>query len=119
MFSRYYDTAHFPMIDLIEPFKILDDYNRGVSRHRFDSIDDEGIKIELPGVKLSDIDVTVYDRTLKVTGKSRRGTDFNYSYSLKSTVDESAITAKLQDGLLEISLPKKSDHVPRKILVAS
>ncbi|MBM3194342.1 MAG: hypothetical protein FJZ60_01100 [Chlamydiae bacterium] len=82
MFSRYYDTAHFPMIDLIEPFKILDDYNRGVSRHRFDSIDDEGIKIELPGVKLSDIDVTVYDRTLKVTGKSRRGTDFNYSYSL-------------------------------------
>ncbi|MBM3194341.1 MAG: hypothetical protein FJZ60_01095 [Chlamydiae bacterium] len=29
------------------------------------------------------------------------------------------MTAKLQDGLLEISLPKKSDHVPRKILVAS
>lgn len=119
MFSRYYDTARFPMIDFIEPFRLFEDYNKSVTRHRHDSIDDEGIKIELPGVKASDIDVTVDGRSLKVVGKSRLGADFSYSYSLKSTVDESAITAKLQDGLLEISLPKKSEHVPRKIVIAS
>jgi HSP20 family molecular chaperone IbpA len=106
------------MFDLFEPFKLLSDYDqRSFTRHRTDTIDEEGIKIELPGVKPSEVDVAVDGRTLRITGKSRHGVDFSYAYTLKSTVDDAAITAKLEDGLLSITLPKKEEHTPRKIVV--
>lgn len=119
MLTRYYDTMRSPMFDLFEPFKLLSDIDRSAYRHRNDTIDEEGVKIELPGVKPSDVDVTVDGRTLKVTGKSRHGTEFSYAYTLKSTVDDASIAAKLEDGLLTITLPKKEEHVPRKITVTS
>lgn len=119
MLVRYNDTMRAPMFDLFDPFKIFGDYDRSVSRLRSDTIDVEGVKIELPGVKASDVDVAIDGRTLKVTGKSRHGTEFSYVYTLKSTVDESGITAKLVDGLLTISLPKKVEHSARKITVTT
>ena len=118
MLTKYYDTMRTPSFDLLDPFKIFGDIERTAVRHRADSIDDEGIKVELPGVKASDVDVTVEGRTLKISGKSRRGSEFSYSYVLKSTVDDSLITAKLEDGLLCVSLPKKKDSEARKIPIA-
>jgi len=119
MLVRYNDTMRIPTFDLLDTFRIFGDFDRRTSRHRNDTIDEEGVKIELPGVKASDVDVSVDGRTLKVTGKSRRGVEFSYSYTLKSIVDDAAITAKLEDGLLTISLPKKEEHVPRKISIVS
>ena len=119
MLTRYYDTMRTPTFDLLDPFKIFVDHERSLYRHKADTIDDEGVKIELPGVKPSDVEVAVEGRTLKITGKSRHGTDFSYSYTLKSTVDDSSITAKLEDGLLSITLPKRQDSQPRKIAVTS
>jgi len=107
------------MFDLFDPFRFRGDYDQNFSKHRNDTIDDEGVKIELPGVKASDVDVTVEGRTLKVTGKSRHGAEFSYAYSLKSIVDEISITAKFVDGLLSISLPKKVDQTARKITVTT
>jgi len=105
--------------DSWDPFKIFADFDRGVSRYRNDTIDDEGVKIELPGVKAGDVEVTVDGRTLKVTGKSRHGAEFSYAYTLKSTVDDTAVAAKLVDGLLTISLPKKTEHATKKITVTT
>jgi len=119
MLTRYYDTMRTPTLDLFDPFKIFADFERPLQRHRSDTIDDEGIKIEMPGVKPSDVDVTVEGRTLKVSGKSRHGVDFSYAYTLKSLVDETAVTAKLEDGLLSIVLPKKQEAQSRKIPVTS
>lgn len=119
MLTRYYDTVRTPMFDLFESFKFLDDYDKTAYRRRNDTIDEDGVKIELPGVKASDVDVAVDGRILKITGKSRHGVEFNYAYTLKSTVDDSAIAASLVDGLLTISLPKKEEHAPRKITVTS
>jgi len=119
MLVRYNDTMRTPMFDLLDSFKLFGDYERNASRYRNDTIDEEGVKIELPGIKASDVDVTVDGRSLKVTGKSRHGTEFSYLYTLKSTVDETAITARLVDGLLTISLPKKEEHSARKITVTT
>jgi HSP20 family molecular chaperone IbpA len=58
-------------------------------------------------------------RTLKVSGKSRHGKEFSYTYTLRSTVDDSAIAASFQDGLLEISLPKKQETTVRKIPISA
>lgn len=119
MLVRHNDTMRIPTFDLLDPFKFFSDFERSTARHRNDTIDEEGVKIELPGVKASDVDVTVEGRTLKVTGKSRHGTEFSYAYTLKSTVDEAGIAAQLTDGLLSISLPKKEDHAARKITVTT
>jgi len=107
MLSRYYNTVQSPVFSLFDTLKVFDELdNRHLSR-RLDSIDEDGIKIELPGTKSSDLDISVEGRTLKVTGKSRHGKEFNYVYTLKSTIDAEGITAKFQDGLLEVLLPKK------------
>ena len=97
MLTRYYDTLRSPSFDVLDPFNIFGfgDLERSTHRHRADTIDDEGIKIELPGVSSSDVEVTVDEKTLRITGKSRHGNEFSYAYTLKSTVDESAIVANL------------------------
>lgn len=119
MLVRYNDTMRVPTFDLLDPFRFFSDLDRSASRHRHDTIDEEGVKIELPGVKASDVDVTVEGRTLKVIGKSRHGTEFSYLYTLKSSVDDAGITARLTDGLLTISLPKKEEHSARKITITT
>jgi HSP20 family molecular chaperone IbpA len=119
MLTRYYDTTRTPMIDLFDPFKVFNDFETTSLRHRADTIDEEGIKIELPGVKAADVDVTVEGRILKVSGKSRHGKEFSYSYSLKSAVDDSGISAKIEDGLLSIALPKKKESFARKIHIST
>lgn len=117
MLSRYYDTMRSPMFDVFDTFKLLNDVNLS---SRYDTIDEEGIKIEMPGVKPSDVEITVEGRYLKVSGKSRHGKEFSYHYSLKSSTDSDAIVAKLQDGLLDIKLPKKqSETSVRKIEIQS
>ena len=93
MLVRYNDTMRTSMFDLLDSFKFFNDYERNVSRYRNDTIDEEGVKIELPGIKVSDVDVVVDGRSLKITGKSRHGTEFSYLYTLKSTVDETATAA--------------------------
>lgn len=99
------------MFDIFETFKLLNDID---TPQRNDTIDEDGIKIEMPGVKSSDVKVTVEGRYLKVVGKSRHGREFNYHYSLKSNTDSDAIVAKLQDGLLDIKLPKKQSETSVK-----
>lgn len=119
MLTKHYDTMRTHSFDLFDPFKLFGDFDRTTSYHRLDSIDEEGIKIELPGVKPSDVDVSVDGRTLKIVGKSRHGKDFHYAYTLKSTVDESLISAKLEDGLLSVALPKKQNSQARKIPIVT
>lgn len=120
MLTRYYDTMRAPtLVDFFEPFRFLNETEGTYRYHRADTIDDEGIKIELPGVKAEDIDVTIEGRTLKVTGKSRHGREFSYAYTLKPTIDDAVISAKLQDGLLSVTLPKKPEVEPRKIVVTT
>lgn len=117
MLSRYYDTMRSPVFDIFDTLKLLNDVD---PVHRCDTIDEEGIKIEMPGVKPSDLTITVEGRYLKVSGKSRHGKEFNYHYSLKPNTDSDAIVAKLQDGLLDIKLPKKqSETSVRKIEIQS
>lgn len=114
MLTRYYDGFRFPTLDVFDTLGLLSDAS---VRSRTDTIDEEGIKVEMPGVKPDDLEVTIDGRTLKVAGKSRHGKEFTHTYTLRSAVDEANITAQLRDGLLEIRLPKKSESKARKISV--
>jgi len=114
---KYYDSIRPSVFDL-DLFRMFGDIESSSLKHNHDMIDEEGIKIELPGVKPEDVDVSINGRTLKVTGKSRHGKEFSYVYTLKNSTDSEKIKAKFINGLLEILLPKRaSDECVKKIVI--
>ena len=120
MLFRYYDSMRPSVfdLDLFKAFGDIESSSLNSLKHRHDTIDDEGIKIELPGVKPEDVDVSVEGKALKVTGKSRHGKEFRYVYTLKNSTDSAKIKAKFINGLLEILLPKRvTDECVKKIVI--
>lgn len=95
--------------------------------------DDQGYTIELtvPGFKKEDIKVEIEDDILNVTAEKESSihdevihqelADKRFrSYSLPDGINQNKITAKLEDGLLKISIPKKENaaHVKSTVKVA-
>jgi HSP20 family protein len=77
------------------------------------------IRAELPGVKQEDVDITVHDRVLTISGqrreemeterggyhvKERRRGAFSRSVMLPQDVDEDRIRARYEDGILEVTV---------------
>jgi HSP20 family protein len=77
------------------------------------------VRVELPGVKLEDVDITVHDRVLTVSGerkveeeqerggyyvRERRQGAFRRSMTLPEGVDEESIRARFEDGVLEVTI---------------
>ena len=85
--------------------------------------------IDLPGVKASDLEVTVHEGQLCISGsrksKSRDGTvtkraRFSRSFPLDETsIELSQMKANLADGVLEITVPKRPKPKPIKIAVTT
>lgn len=90
------------------------------------------IHAEMPGVDGDDIDVRVENGILHLQGQRKREEAiedqnayrlerlygaFSRSFSLPTTVDSSKISAKLQDGILEVRLPKAEEAKPKKVQV--
>ena len=87
------------------------------------------IRAEMPGVDKKDIDVTLKDRELEIKGslngnapdeKSLKYSEFRlYDYYRKfkvgDDINNTALTAKLENGLLTLTLPKSEEVKPRKI----
>lgn len=86
--------------------------------------DDDEIEItaELAGVKRDDIDITVNEGVLTISGEKRSQRDddgtgyrersygrFERSITLPSNVDEEEISADFEDGVLTITLPKSEE----------
>lgn len=95
--------------------------------------DDLMIKAELPGVKPEDVDVTVQDGVLTVSGvrkaeeevehggyylRERRHGSFSRSMTLPEGVDEENIRARFEDGVLEITIDGAAAvREPRRIQI--
>lgn len=92
--------------------------------------DDDRIEItaELPGVKEEDIDLTVEDGVLRLTGEKKSSREdsqsgyrersygrFERRITLPSNVDEEKIEADFRDGVLTVTLPKAEKERGRKI----
>ena len=85
--------------------------------------------LEIPGVKKENVELQLEKKTLTITGKlvpSKHNTaiqseyregNFERSFSLSEGIDKTEITAELQDGLLEVTLPKKPEAEPVQITV--
>lgn len=87
-----------------------------------DVLEEDGnlvIKAELPGVKQEDVDITVHDRVLTISGQRREETEterggyhvrerrrgaFSRSLMLPQDVDEDRIRARYENGVLEVTV---------------
>jgi HSP20 family protein len=94
------------------------------------------VEAELPGFKKDDVDITLENQTLTISAQrdeqsksgeekkgelllhERRYRRFLRSFTLPPTVDEQTVNAKLNDGVLTISLNKREESKPRKISVS-
>jgi HSP20 family protein len=83
------------------------------------------VKAEVPGVRKEDIHVAVEDNQISITAEVKREKDEkkgetalrseryygmqSRSFTLMHDVDQGKAEAKYQDGILELTLPKKSN----------
>jgi HSP20 family protein len=90
------------------------------------------VEIELPGVQRDDIDVQLSDRQLTVSGevkekeragvvrrRSRRTGRFEYSVTLPADVDAGNVSARLDNGVLSVRVPKAEQAKPRRIEITT
>ena len=92
------------------------------------------VEAELPGFRKEDVDVTLENQTLTIQAqrreekkeegkkgewllRERRYNQFLRSFTLPPTVSDQKVDAKLNDGLLTITLDKREETKPRKIQV--
>jgi HSP20 family protein len=88
------------------------------------------ILIDLPGVTLSNLDISVEDQTLTVKAARRAEVpegfqtrrherygqvDYVRTFNLGKTIEVDGIGAGFTDGVLKISLPKSEKGMPRRI----
>jgi HSP20 family protein len=133
-------------MDLVrfDPFSLLSEmdrlFERGVTATptwapRIDAFDREKdlvIRVEVPGVKPEDVDITVEDRTLTISGKRQfeEATDragyhrreiftgeFKRTLVLPEGLNAEEITAKAEEGILSVIIPRRPEVLPRKVKV--
>ena len=95
------------------------------------------VEAELPGFKKDEVDITLENQTLTISAErqseTRQGGDgkkgdlllherrysrFLRSFTLPPTVNEQSCDAKLNDGVLTITLNKREESKPRKVQVS-
>jgi len=92
------------------------------------------VEAELPGFKKDEVDITLENQTLTISGErretpenqqkgewllnERRYTRFLRSFTLPPTVSDQSVNAKLENGVLTITLTKREESKPRKIAVS-
>jgi HSP20 family protein len=94
------------------------------------------VEAELPGYKKEDVDINIENQTLTITAEhkeskddkstekgewllhERRYTRFQRGFTLPPTVDPQSVVAKLNDGVLTVTLNKREESKPRRITVS-
>jgi HSP20 family molecular chaperone IbpA len=97
----------------------------------FETEDALTVVMEVPGVNNEAVDISVENQVLKIEAKIDPSkydgmeplyTEYNVghfarSFTLSNKIDQEQISAKLEDGVLTLTLKKAKEAVPRKISV--
>jgi len=91
------------------------------------------VSVDLPGVNREDLDISVADNVLTIKGEKKDSREhkegkffrkeswegsFQRTLALPQGVDTGKIDAKMRDGVLALSLPKREEAKPRQIAVS-
>jgi HSP20 family protein len=97
----------------------------------WEDTDSAWIEAELPGLTMNDIELTVQDNQLTLSGqrklqapqnatwyrRERSEGSFTRTFTLPWEIDANKVEAKLKDGVLTVHLPKAEAAKPRKVKV--
>ena len=87
--------------------------------------------VELPGMRKEDIEISLQDGTLTISGERKEETGpengatrteryagkFRRSITLPSRVDANKVSATYKDGILTVTLPKAEEAKPKQIQI--
>ncbi len=91
------------------------------------------VKADIPGVKKDDIDVTITENSLTISGERKQEKkikekdfhriersygSFSRSFRLPENVNASKAKAEFKDGVLEVRLPKTKASKQKKIEIS-
>ena len=98
----------------------------------YETDDEVVVTVELPGLSAEDVDVSVEDSTLTVSGSREFSSDveegsyhrierrygaFSRALTLPPQVDTSKVGARFEDGVLTVDVPKIEKAKPKKIQI--
>lgn len=136
--TRYdpFDTGIEPFDDLFRGFFRPVRMDKELPQFKMDVKEDDKaytVHADLPGVKKEDIHVSIEGNTVAVSAETRTETEQKEgekvlkrersygkvfrSFSLASDIDEAAASAKYNDGVLELVLPKKTAAASKRLTV--
>ena len=89
------------------------------------------LEVEMPGVNKDGLDISVENNELTITGRrsfpvvegtlihhESRQENFRCTFDLDPSIDANKISAKIDQGLVRLTLPKAERVKPRKIAVS-
>jgi HSP20 family protein len=97
----------------------------------FETDDALTIMLEMPGVTKNNVDIQIENDVLRVEGKIDFSaykdiepvyTEYNVghyarAFTLSNKIDRDAITARVEDGVLTLTLPKAKEALSRRIAI--
>jgi HSP20 family protein len=96
----------------------------------FESKDGYVLEAEMPGVDKAGLEITLEGTALTIVGRRQAealpgeslflecsGADYRRVFELDPAIDTSKISAKMEQGILTLTLPKSERVKPRKIAV--
>jgi HSP20 family protein len=99
----------------------------------WDDKDNLVVKVELPGLKKEEINLSLHDGVLTISGERKREVEkkegesfrseryfgkFQRSVTLPTAVDAAKVNAAYKDGVLTVELPKAEEAKPKQIAVS-
>ena len=136
--TRYdpFETGLEPFDDLFRGFFRPVRMDRELPQFKMDVKEDDQaytVHADLPGVKKEDIHVSIEGNTVAISAETRSETEQKEgekvlkrersygkvfrSFSLGSDIDEASASAKYNDGVLELVLPKKAAAASKRLTV--
>ena len=98
----------------------------------YENNDSVVVKAELPGMKKEDIDISLHQGSLIISGERKSESEsgegdssrserffgrFQRALELPRPVDPNKVTASYKDGILTVTLPKTEESKPKQITV--
>jgi HSP20 family protein len=91
----------------------------------YDDADNYYVLAELPGVEKGDLDIQLENAILSISGERKFKTrneestlKFARSLTIADDINTANVSAKLEDGVLKITLPKAEERKPKAISVS-
>lgn len=96
----------------------------------FETKDGYVVEAEMPGVNKEGLEITLEGNELTIVGhrnseqvkgqtlfRERRLTDYRRSFELDPAIDTAKVSARIDQGIVTVTLPKSEKVKPRKIAV--